>query len=143
VIGTSAAAWWCAGRDLNPHGISTTSPSNSRVCRSTTRALMAALTRGADSWPRSRATSVTTSITNITALAARPAAPRLAYGPGFGASGLAWLAGAAGAAGADIGTGPLGAGPAGANGTIGVAGTTLRLTVPDPKILPVKRRVEA
>src|SRR6516162_11084169 len=23
---------WCAGRDLNPHGISTTSPSNSRVC---------------------------------------------------------------------------------------------------------------
>jgi hypothetical protein len=30
--------WWCAGRDLNPHGISTTSPSNSRVCHSTTRA---------------------------------------------------------------------------------------------------------
>ena len=29
---------WCAGRDLNPHGISTTSPSNSRVCHSTTRA---------------------------------------------------------------------------------------------------------
>src|SRR5579863_8324003 len=28
----------CAGRDLNPHGISTTSPSNSRVCHSTTRA---------------------------------------------------------------------------------------------------------
>jgi hypothetical protein len=23
---------WCAGRDLNPHGISTTSPSNWRVC---------------------------------------------------------------------------------------------------------------
>jgi hypothetical protein len=29
---------WCAGRDLNPHGISTTSPSNWRVCHSTTRA---------------------------------------------------------------------------------------------------------
>jgi hypothetical protein len=29
---------WCAGRDLNPHGIATTSPSNWRVCRSTTRA---------------------------------------------------------------------------------------------------------
>src|ERR1700683_1476407 len=36
---------WCAGRDLNPHGISTTSPSNWRVCRSTTRASIAISTR--------------------------------------------------------------------------------------------------
>ena len=29
---------WCEGRDLNPNGISTTSPSNLRVCHSTTPA---------------------------------------------------------------------------------------------------------
>ena len=38
-IGTDRRASWCAGRDLNPHGIATTSPSNWRVCHSTTRAL--------------------------------------------------------------------------------------------------------
>src|SRR5579863_7348247 len=36
----------CAGRDLNPHGISTTSPSNSRVCHSTTRANSGLQSRG-------------------------------------------------------------------------------------------------
>jgi hypothetical protein len=40
LIGAVGGPFWCAGRDLNPHGISTTSPSNSRVCRSTTRALL-------------------------------------------------------------------------------------------------------
>src|SRR6266851_7491183 len=31
-LAEAVAEGWCAGRDLNPHGISTTSPSNSRVC---------------------------------------------------------------------------------------------------------------
>ena len=37
-VAIGCRSMWCAGRDLNPHGISTTSPSNSRVCHSTTRA---------------------------------------------------------------------------------------------------------
>src|SRR5260221_1440201 len=41
-----SAKCWCAGRDLTPHGISTTSPSNSRVCHSTTRAKIALQSRG-------------------------------------------------------------------------------------------------
>ena len=149
-----SAGYWCAGRDLNPHGISTTSPSNSRVCRSTTRALWPRLVRGPvtiDSrdfrrgsghylWPRLRAALVpgrTNAAWQVTKLYRRT---RLGYGPGFGATGLAWLAGAAGITGAVIG-----AGFAGTIGTVALDGTTtLRLTPPpDPKILPVKRRVEA
>src|SRR6202035_4636181 len=64
-----------------------------------------------------------------------------AYGRGFGAAG-AWFAGAAGAAGA-----PKGAGAAGADGIAGAAGITIFLftapPLPEPKILPVKRRVDA
>jgi hypothetical protein len=92
---------------------------------------MAAPTRGSDSSPRSRAASKSRNY---------HAPSRVAYGPGFGATGLAWLAGAAGITGAVIG-----AGFAGTIGTVDLGGTTtLRLTPPpDPKILPVKRRVEA
>jgi hypothetical protein len=42
---------WCAGRDLNPHGIATTSPSNWRVCRSTTRASRDYFGAGVDAPP--------------------------------------------------------------------------------------------
>ena len=73
----------------------------------------------------------------------------LGYCPRFGATGLA---GAAGITGADIGAGFAGgtapdgaAGALGADGSVGLAGkTALCVTVlPDPKMLPVKRRVEA
>ena len=61
-----------------------------------------------------------------------------AYGRGFGAAGLAGFAGAGA---------PNGAGAAGADGIAGAAGTTTFLftvpPLPEPKILPVKRRVEA
>ena len=91
-------------------------------------------------WPRLRAALVpghTNAARQATKLSRHT---RLGYGPGFGATGLAWLAGAAGITGAVIG-----AGFAGTIGTLALGGTTtLRLTPPpDPKILPVKRRVEA
>jgi hypothetical protein len=80
--------------------------------------------------------------TDSGSLKARPRSlfPQRPYGPDFGTIGLAWFAGAGGITGAVIG-----AGFAGGSGITGLVGaTTLRLTArPDPKILPVKRRVEA
>jgi hypothetical protein len=54
---------WCAERDLNPHGIATTSPSNWRVCHSTTRAswMIAGVTLRVLALRRNRGTLATTS----------------------------------------------------------------------------------
>ena len=100
---------------MNPHGISTTSPSNWRVCRSTTRALGETIVR-----------------------------PRRPYGLPSGESGFPLGAAGAGAAGLLLGgTAGLPAAGRGTIGTIGLYGTVTGAEARPSKMLPVTRWVEA